>query len=50
MPSETHSGADVALYATGARSHYFSGSMEQNTIFHLMTAALGWGADEESQD
>lgn len=50
MPSETHSGADVALYATGARSHYFSGSMEQNTIFHLMTAALGWEIDEESRD
>ena len=49
-PAETHSGADVALFANGPRSHYFSGSMEQNTIFHLITAALGWESDEASQD
>lgn len=42
LGDETHSGADVALYATGPRAHWFSGSLEQNTVFHLMTAALGW--------
>lgn len=49
-PSETHSGADVALFANGPRSHYFSGSMEQNTIFHLITAALGWDGDAVEQE
>jgi len=42
LSSETHSGADVALYATGPRAHWFGGSIEQNTVFHLMAAALGW--------
>ena len=42
MEDGTHSGADVALYATGPRSHWFSGSLEQNTVFHLITAAFDW--------
>lgn len=46
LEDETHSGADVALYATGARSHWFGGSLEQNTVFHLMAAALGWELDD----
>jgi len=45
--SETHSGADVALFATGPRSHLFGGSLEQNSVFHLISYALEW--DEESQ-
>lgn len=44
LPSETHSGDDVALYAAGARAHYFGGSMEQNTVFHLVAHAMGWTA------
>jgi alkaline phosphatase len=54
LSSETHSGADVALYAAGPRAHWFGGSIEQNTVFHLMAAALGWTAagdgDATSQD
>lgn len=42
LSNETHSGADVALYADGPRAHWFSGSLEQNSVFHLITAALGW--------
>jgi len=49
LEDETHSGADVALYATGPRAHWFSGSLEQNTIFHLITAALGWEDDAEGR-
>ena len=45
--SETHSGADVALFAAGPRSHLFGGSLEQNSVFHLISYALEW--DEESQ-
>lgn len=50
LEDETHSGADVALYASGPRSHWFSGSLEQNTIFHLITAALGWQDDAGNAD
>ena len=42
LSNETHSGADVALFANGPRAFWFSGSLEQNTVFHLMAAALGW--------
>lgn len=42
--SETHSGADVALYAAGPRAHNFGGSLEQNSVFHLMAYALDWHA------
>jgi alkaline phosphatase len=42
--SETHSGADVALYAAGPRAHNFGGSLEQNTVFHLMAYALDWNS------
>ena len=50
LRSETHSGADVALFATGARAHYFGGSLEQNSVYHLMAAALGWDADAPIPD
>ncbi len=50
LDDETHSGADVALYATGPRAHWFSGSLEQNTVFHLVSAALGWQERAEARD
>ena len=40
MPSETHSGADVALYAKGPWAHLFGGTIEQNVIFHVMSYAV----------
>jgi len=46
LGSETHSGADVPLFANGPRAHYFDGSMEQNTVFHLIVEAYGWGVEE----
>jgi alkaline phosphatase len=39
---ETHGGEDVALYATGPGSALVSGSLEQNSIFHIIARALGW--------
>lgn len=40
MGSETHAGEDVAIYATGPSAHLFHGTLEQNTIFHVMKAAF----------
>lgn len=40
--SETHGGEDVALYATGPGSALVSGTLEQNSIFHIIVRALGW--------
>jgi len=34
--SETHSGEDVAVYASGPFAHLFDGTIEQNFIFHVM--------------
>ena len=39
---ETHSGEDVALYATGAGSAAVAGVIEQNVIFDVMLQAFGW--------
>ena len=47
LSNETHSGADVALFANGPRAFWFSGSLEQNTVFHLMAAALGWDGEAD---
>lgn len=41
MSSETHSGEDVAVYASGPWAHLFTGSMEQNVLFHYMAYAAG---------
>lgn len=41
MGSETHAGEEVGIYASGPYAHLFRGVMEQNTIFHVMTTALG---------
>jgi alkaline phosphatase len=38
--SETHSGEDVPIYATGARAAMVHGTLEQNVIFHLMIEAM----------
>ena len=40
MHSETHSGEDVVIYATGAGSQLVRGVMEQNVIYHIMKAAI----------
>lgn len=36
---ETHSGEDVAIYASGPGAHLISGTIEQNVIFHVMNYA-----------
>jgi alkaline phosphatase len=41
MDSETHAGEDVAIYAWGPNDAAFSGTLEQNVIFHLMAQSLG---------
>ena len=43
MPSETHSGTDVAIYAKGPWAHLFDGTIEQNVIFHVMNHAMNAG-------
>lgn len=40
MMSETHAGEDVAIYASGPKAHYFSGTLEQHVIYHIMADAL----------
>lgn len=45
MNSETHAGEDVAIYAIGPMSHLVRGVMEQNEIYHVMSAA----AEEKCQ-
>lgn len=44
--SETHSGVDVAIYASGPFSHLFDGTVEQNYIFHVMQHAV-FGAEAQ---
>ncbi len=43
LRSETHSGEDVPLYAIGPGAQLARGVLEQNALYHLMTAALGLG-------
>lgn len=38
--SESHSGADVAIYARGPWAQLFDGTVEQNYIFHVMNQAV----------
>ncbi len=45
LRSETHGGEDVPLYAWGPGDVNFSGTLEQNVIFHLMKRALGLTAN-----
>jgi len=42
LPSETHGGEDVALFAIGPWSHLARGTIEQNEVYHIMAYALGW--------
>jgi len=37
---ETHGGQDVQIYASGPNSYLFTGTVEQNYIFHVMMDAL----------
>lgn len=39
LSSETHGGDDVAVFASGPWSHFFTGVMEQNVIPHAMAYA-----------
>ena len=41
LTGETHGGGDVKLFATGAGSQVFKGTMENTKVFHLMKAAMG---------
>ena len=41
MPSETHAGEDVAIFAGGPGAQLVSGVMEQNEIFHVIGHATG---------
>lgn len=49
LASETHGGEDVPLYAAGPWAHLFRGVMEQNVIYHVIVAALGWDEEVNSQ-
>lgn len=40
--SETHGGEDVILHADGPGSALVQGTIEQNSIFHIIAHALGW--------
>jgi len=42
LPTETHGGEDVAIYARGPQAHLFQGVLEQHVIFHVMATALGF--------
>jgi alkaline phosphatase len=43
LSSETHTGDDVAIYAWGPWAHLFSGTVEQNYIYHVLAHATGLG-------
>lgn len=40
LGSETHGGDDVAVFAGGPGANLFSGTVEQNEIFHVMARSL----------
>jgi alkaline phosphatase len=40
LGSETHAGEDVPIYAAGPGANLFSGTVEQNEIFHVMAKSL----------
>jgi len=41
--SETHAGEDIAIYAKGPNAHLAQGTMEQNTVFHIINKAAELG-------
>jgi alkaline phosphatase len=40
--SETHGGEDVPIYASGPKAYLFHGALEENVVYHVMAAALGF--------
>jgi alkaline phosphatase len=44
LPNETHSGADVPVYAAGPGAALFHGAQEQSYLYYAMAEALGWNA------
>jgi alkaline phosphatase len=42
LPNETHSGADVPVYATGPGAPLFHGVQEQSYLYYAIAEALGW--------
>src|SRR5262249_28094367 len=42
LGSETHGGEDVPIYASGPKAYLFHGALEENVVFHVMAAALGF--------
>jgi alkaline phosphatase len=44
LPNETHSGADVPVYATGPGAPLFHGVQEQSYLYYALVEALGWNA------
>lgn len=40
LRSETHSGEDITLHATGPNAHLVNGVIEQNVIFHIINQSL----------
>lgn len=47
LDSETHSGEDVIIYATGAGSQWVRGVLEQNMTYHIMKAAIAHQLKEQ---
>jgi alkaline phosphatase len=48
LGSETHAAEDVAIFAGGPKAHLFHGIMEQNVIYHVMSEALGFAAEDSA--
>ena len=46
--SESHSGEDVAVYATGPGAHLVSGTQEQSGVFHIMNFAANLAGKAET--
>ena len=42
LSGENHGGEDVALFGAGPGSALVSGTIEQNSIFHIIAHAMGW--------
>jgi alkaline phosphatase len=42
LPSETHGGEDVPIYAGGPGAALFHGAQEQTYVYHALVEALGW--------
>jgi alkaline phosphatase len=45
----SHAGEDVAVRAAGPWAHLFSGTVEQNYLYHVMAHALGFGAPPQPE-